>query len=149
MPDLTLLSKEDLAALASRNVEAMSEEGRQIAFGDLQKQPVPENIDADAVSNIRKFAYGFEKTKSDVGLLYRTLQVKAGLGKFDGFDYTPAEEAYGERFANASPEVKAAVLAKIDEQKLAQDYPVLSQQEGGGWAQALGSFAGALFPLPL
>ena len=145
MPDLTLLSKEDLAALASRNVEAMSEEGRQIAFGDLQKQPVPENIDADAVSNIRKFAYGFEKTKSDVGLLYRTLQVKAGLGKFDGFDYTPAEEAYGERFANAAPEVKAAVLAKIDEQKLAQDYPVLSQQEGGGWAQALGSFAGALF----
>jgi len=145
MPDLTLLSREDLAALASRNVDAMSEEGRQIAFGDLNKQPVPEEIQADDVSNVRKFAYGFDKTKSDVGLLYRTLQVKAGLGKFDGFDYIPAEEAYGERFANASDEVKAAVLAKIDEQELARNYPVLSQQESGGWAEGLGSFAGALF----
>ena len=145
MPDLTLLSREDLAALASRNVEAMSEEGRQIAFGDLNKQPVPDEIEADDVSNVRKFAYGFEKTKSDVGLLYRTLQVKAGLGKFDGFDYISAEDAYGERFANASDEVKAAVLAKIDEQELAKEYPVLSQQESGGWAEGLGSFAGALF----
>jgi hypothetical protein len=81
MPDLTLLSREDLAALASRNVDAMSEEGRQIAFGDLNKQPVPDEIEADDISNVRKFAYGFEKTKSDVGLLYRTLQVKAGTWK--------------------------------------------------------------------
>ncbi len=145
MPDLTLLSREDLAALASRNVDAMSEEGRQIAFGDLNKQPVPDEIESDDISNVRKFAYGFEKTKSDVGLLYRTLQVKAGLGKFDGFNYTPAEEAYGEKFANASDEVKAAVLAKLDEQELAQSYPVLSKQKSGGWAEGLGSFAGALF----
>ena len=145
MPDLTLLSPEDLEALASKNVNAMSEEGRQIAFGDLNKQPVPEDIETDDISNVRKFAYGFEKTKSDVGLLYRTLQVKAGLGKIDGFDYIPAEEAYGERFANAPDEVKAAVLAKLDEQELAKNYPVLSQQESGGWAEGLGSFAGALF----
>ena len=94
MPDLTLLSPEDLEALASKNVNAMSEEGRQIAFGDLNKQPVPEDIETDDISNVRKFAYGFEKTKSDVGLLYRTLQVKAGLGKIDGFDYIPAEGVY-------------------------------------------------------
>jgi hypothetical protein len=146
MPDLTLLSKEDLAALASRNVEAMSEEGRQIAFGDLNKQPVPEEIEAEDVSNVRRFAYGFDKTKSDVGLLYRTLQVKAGLGKIDGFNYIPAEEAYGEKFVNASDEVKAAVLARMDQQQLAKDYPVLSRSEdSGGWSEGLGSFAGVLF----
>ncbi len=153
MADLTLLSPEDLSALASSNFAAMSDEGKQIAFSDLANSPAEQdtkNPIVEEVSKARQFQYGFDKTRSDIGLLYRTLQVKAGLGLVqmgdDGsINYIPADQAYGENFVNASDEVKAATLARLDQIKLEQAYPILSQQEEpGGWVTG-GSFVGALF----
>lgn len=157
MPDLSLLSKEDLRALASRNFDAMSEEGKRIAFADVSQPQKPVSPAAigeqksmsEEISAARKFAYGFEKAKSDIGLLYRTLQVKAGLGKIqfgdNGLEYIPQEQAYGTQFTNSSDEVKAAALERLDQIELQKKYPVLSRTgDAGGWGAA-GSFVGSLF----
>jgi hypothetical protein len=147
MADLSQLSQADMQAIASRNFDALSEEGRRIAFSNIpMAQPEPE----DEVSAIRRFQYGFEKTKSDVGLLYRSMQVNNGFGQLKltgtGLDYIPAEEAFGENFANAPKEVKAAVLEKIEQRRLEREYPELADQEGiGGFAGFAGTLAGALF----
>lgn len=149
MADLSKLSQADMQAIASRNFDALSDEGRRIAFSDMpvaQQEQEPE----DEVSAIRRFQYGFEKTKSDVGLLYRSMQVNNGFGQLKltgtGIDYIPAEEAFGESFVNAPDEVKAAVLEKIEERRLEREYPELADQEGvGGFAGFAGTLAGALF----
>ena len=147
MSNLEQLSNEDLKALSERNVDAMSPEGRAIAFGAEQevKQAAPEQ----KVSAATRFGYEFTKAKSDVGLLARTLQVKAGLGTFGfgvggSFEYIPAEEAYGTDFVNSTEEEKAAILERIDEMKLQQQFPVASQQSSGA-AGFAGTLAGSIF----
>ncbi len=157
MADLSLLSKEDLNALASRNIDAMSPEGKSMVLSEINavsnnKEDENKELQEDPLDEIsiaRKISYGFEKGKSDVGLLYRTLQVKNNLGQFsfgkNGIEYKTQAQAYGPNFVNASPEIKAEVLARLDDKELAKNYPILSQQESpGGWA-AVGSFAGSLF----
>lgn len=147
MSNLEQLSNEDLKALSERNVDAMSPEGRAIAFGAEQevKQAAPER----EVSAATRFGYEFTKAKSDVGLLARTLQVKAGLGTFGfgvggSFEYIPAEEAYGTDFVNSTEEEKAAILERIDEMQLQQQFPVASQQSSGA-AGFAGTLAGSIF----
>ena len=147
MSNLEQLSNEDLKALSERNVDAMSPEGRAIAFGAEQevKQAAPEQ----KVSAATRFGYEFTKAKSDVGLLARTLQVKAGLGTFGfgvggSFEYIPAEEAYGTDFVNSTEEEKAAILERIDEMQLQQQFPVASQQSSGA-AGFAGTLAGSIF----
>lgn len=147
MPDLSLLSPEDLNALASQDFGSMSAEGRQLAFQDIQALPIEPEVTPEAGA-LKRFQYGFAKTKSDAGLLYRTLQVKAGLGEFqfgrNGIEYKTAEESFGSGFANASDEMKAAVLEELDRKELAQNFPNMNPDEIGGVAGFLGSLGGAL-----
>jgi hypothetical protein len=145
MSDLDKLSNEDLLALSEKNLDAMSPEGRSIALGEAPQEAAPEQ----EVSAATRFGYEFTKSKSDVGLLARTLQVKAGLGTFGfgvggSFEYIPAEEAYGSEFVNASEEDKAAILSRIDEMQLEQQFPVASQQSTGA-AGLGGTLAGSMF----
>lgn len=147
MSNLEQLSNEDLKALSERNVDAMSPEGRAIAFG--AEQEVEQAAPEQEVSAATRFGYEFTKAKSDVGLLARTLQVKAGLGTFGfgvggSFEYIPAEEAYGTDFVNSTEEEKAAILERIDEMKLQQQFPVASQQSSGA-AGFAGTLAGSIF----
>tara|TARA_R110001632_G_C11356850_1_gene418946 strand:- start:192 stop:3017 length:2826 start_codon:yes stop_codon:yes gene_type:complete len=147
MADLEQLSNEDLKALSEKNVEAMSPEGRAIAFGET----VPETAaqPKQELSAATRFGYEFTKAKSDVGLLARALQVKAGAGTFGfgmggSFEYIPAVEAYGEDFVNSTQEEKAAILARIDEMQLQEQFPVASQQSNGA-AGFGGTLAGSIF----
>ena len=107
MSNLEQLSNEDLKALSERNVDAMSPEGRAIAFGAEQQaeQAAPEQ----EVSAATRFGYEFTKAKSDVGLLARTLQVKAGLGTFGfgvggSFEYIKRESPFLHGFQRVSPD---------------------------------------------
>lgn len=168
MPDLSQLSQSDIEAIKSRNLTALSDEGRQIAESFLSESPEPtqptqpmqstepsqqaapaEDAMQEEASAAERFAYGFASTKSDVQLAFRAAQVNLGLGEFkmgaNGLEYRSQEEAFGEEFANAPSELKAAVLQRLDENELAREFPELSQQEGiGGLSGFGGSLAGAL-----
>ena len=159
MPDLSQLSQADVEAIKSRNLDALSDEGRQIAQSFLSQSPqtpqpsqqemIVEAEPQEEASAAERFAYGFASTKSDMQLAYRAAQVNLGFGEFrmgaNGLEYLTQEEAFGEEFANAPDEVKAAVLKRVDERELEREFPELSQQEGmGGVAGFAGSLAGAL-----
>jgi len=147
MSNLEQLSNEDLQALSEKNIDAMSDEGRAIAFPE--GQPAKEAAPQQEVSAATRFGYEFTKAKSDVGLLARTLQVKAGFGTFGfgvggSFEYIPAKEAYGEEFVNSTEEEKAAILSRIDEMQLQKQFPIASQQSTGASGFA-GTLAGSIF----
>ena len=156
MPDLSLLSPEDLNALADKNIDAMSESGRQIAFGDLisagQEQPQSDITEAPEIdaSAAEQFGYSFAASDSDMSNAYRYVKARFGLGDFgyssrSGVTYTPAEQAYGPAYANAPTEVKLGVLQKIEDQELARDYPKFAGQEGiGGFSGFMGTLVGSL-----
>ena len=156
MPDLSLLSPEDLNALADKNIDAMSESGRQIAFGDLisagQEQPQSDITEAPEIdaSAAEQFGYSFAASDSDMSNAYRYVKARFGLGDFgyssrSGITYTPAEQAYGPAYANAPTEVKLGVLQKIEDQELARDYPKFANQEGiGGFSGFMGTLVGSL-----
>lgn len=134
MVDFTKLSEEDFNALADKRYSDISEQGMAV----LQNKTVEEPSFWDA------FSYAYDKTDTDVGNAATWLESRVPLGKVsfsfsDGFSYYSPEEIYGERFMDASPEVRRQVLNIAKEKELQQKYPRLSQMDSiPGIADELG-----------
>lgn len=139
--DLSKLSKQDLELIAAKKFDEISPEARAaIRTKDPAEEP----------SAFNKFAYAYESADTDIGNAFTYLSSEFPIGKVgfsfgDGFSYTPAEELYGEKYMQASPDVRRQVIARTKELELEDKYPDAARQEGmGGAAGIAGTIVGSL-----
>ena len=147
--DLSGLSQQDLQALSSKNLSALSEEGANY-LSEAKKSKDKEIAEQSSFPTEKQFSYAFDKAETDVGYLINILRSKSPFGKIsysfeDGFEYQTAQNVYGDRFMQSSPDDRRRILNKMKEIDLQNRYPVLSQQEGLGGVQGIsGSIIGSL-----
>lgn len=139
--DLSNLNKKDLELIAQKKFDQISPEAMATLRGQSTTQE-PSTFD--------KFAYAYESADTDIGNAFTYLSSEFPIGKVsfnfsNGFSYTPAEELYGEKYMQASADVRRQVIARTKELELGAKYPEAARQEGiGGVAGIAGTILGSL-----